>query len=197
VAARHQHEQGRELHGLTVLRVELGHTGNQRMCLHVMYRHDGLVVGCSEGQGMLDAHLCTQAQQSTRWERGEWCMSNHDSVQAQRTGLLKMAARVRVCFAPTFFNITQRFTNLLVQLSIFLIDLFVGTYRLSSHARLEAFVFQTKLNITPTCMQQSAKHSDELDDLYATEGHGQSLFYKSSHANREQVEDTRAQLWCE
>jgi len=27
-----------------------------------------------------------------------------------------------------------------------LIDLFVGTYRLSSHARLEAFVIQTKLN---------------------------------------------------
>jgi len=38
------------------------------------------------------------------------------------------------------FNITQKLTNLLVQLSIFLIDLFVGTYRLSSHARLEAFV---------------------------------------------------------
>ena len=36
--------------------------------------------------------------------------------------------------------------NSLVQLSIFLIDLFVGTYRLSSHARLEAFVIQTKLN---------------------------------------------------
>jgi len=32
-----------------------------------------------------------------------------------------------------------------VQLSIFLIYLFVGTYRLSSHARLEAFVIQTKL----------------------------------------------------
>jgi len=30
-----------------------------------------------------------------------------------------------------------------VQLPIFLIDLFVGTYRLSSHARLEAFVIQT------------------------------------------------------
>jgi hypothetical protein len=41
-----------------------------------------------------------------------------------------------------FFNIT----NLLVQLSIFLIDLFVGTYRLSSHARLEAVLIQTKLN---------------------------------------------------
>ena len=38
------------------------------------------------------------------------------------------------------------FTNSLVQLSIFLIKLFVGTYRLSSHARLEAFVIQTKLN---------------------------------------------------
>jgi len=33
-----------------------------------------------------------------------------------------------------------------VQLSIFLIDLFVGTYRLSSHARLEAFVIQIKLS---------------------------------------------------
>jgi len=33
-----------------------------------------------------------------------------------------------------------------VQLSIFLIDLSVGTYRLSSHARLEAFVIQTKLS---------------------------------------------------
>ena len=31
----------------------------------------------------------------------------------------------------------------------FLIDLFVGTYRLSSHARLEAFVIQTKLNKLP------------------------------------------------
>jgi len=48
-----------------------------------------------------------------------------------------------------FYNITQKFTNLLVQLSIFLIDLFVGTYRLSSHARLEAFVIQTnKLNMS-------------------------------------------------
>jgi len=40
----------------------------------------------------------------------------------------------------------QHNSNLLVQLSIFLIYLFVGTYRLSSHARLEAFVIQTKLN---------------------------------------------------
>ena len=38
------------------------------------------------------------------------------------------------------------FTNSLVQLSIFLINLFVGTYGLSSHARLEAFVIQTRLN---------------------------------------------------
>jgi hypothetical protein len=37
--------------------------------------------------------------------------------------------------------------NLLVQLSIFLIDLFVGTCRLSIHARLEAFVIQTKLKL--------------------------------------------------
>jgi hypothetical protein len=30
--------------------------------------------------------------------------------------------------------------------TVFLINLFVGTYRLSSHARLEAFVIQTKPN---------------------------------------------------
>ena len=53
---------------------------------------------------------------------------------------------LKVISKVLFFNITQKFTNLLVQLSIFLIDLFVGTYRLSSHARLEAFVIQTKLN---------------------------------------------------
>jgi len=53
---------------------------------------------------------------------------------------------LKVISKVLFFNITQRFTNSLVQLSISLIDLFVGTYRLSSHARLEAFVIQTKLN---------------------------------------------------
>jgi hypothetical protein len=41
----------------------------------------------------------------------------------------------------------MKFANLLLQLSIFLIDLIVGTYRLSSHARLEAFVIRTKLNL--------------------------------------------------
>jgi len=51
---------------------------------------------------------------------------------------------LKVISKVLFFNITRKFTNLLVQLSIFLIDLFVGTYRLSSHARLEAFVIQTK-----------------------------------------------------
>jgi len=40
----------------------------------------------------------------------------------------------------------QHNSNLLVQLSIFFIYLFVGTNRLSSHARLEAFVIRTKLN---------------------------------------------------
>jgi len=53
---------------------------------------------------------------------------------------------LKVISKVLFFNITQKFTNLLVQLSIFLIDLFVRTYRLSSHARLEAFVIQNKLN---------------------------------------------------
>ena len=55
---------------------------------------------------------------------------------------------VTVISKVLFFNITQKSTNLLVQLSIFLIYLFVGTYRLSSHARLEAFVIQAKLNCT-------------------------------------------------
>jgi len=53
---------------------------------------------------------------------------------------------LKVISKVLFLNIIQRFTNSLVQPSIFLIDLFVGTYRLSSHARLEAFVIQTKLN---------------------------------------------------
>jgi len=48
---------------------------------------------------------------------------------------------LKVISKVLFFNTT------LVQLSIFLIDLFVGTYRLSSHARLEAFVIQTKLKL--------------------------------------------------
>jgi len=52
---------------------------------------------------------------------------------------------LKVVSKVLFFNITQKFTNLLVQLSISLIDFFVGTYRLSSHGRLEAFVIQTKL----------------------------------------------------
>ena len=54
---------------------------------------------------------------------------------------------LKVISKVLFFNITKKFTNLLVQLSIFLIDLLVGTYRLSSHARLEAFVIQTKLKL--------------------------------------------------
>ena len=46
----------------------------------------------------------------------------------------------------TYYARHGSITDLLVQLSIFSIDLSVGTYRLSSHARLEAFVIQTKLN---------------------------------------------------
>ena len=60
---------------------------------------------------------------------------------------------LKVISKVLFFNITRRFTNLLVQLSIFLIDLFVGTYRLSSHARLEAFVIQTKLQLNVCVLQ--------------------------------------------
>ena len=58
---------------------------------------------------------------------------------------------LKVISKVLFFSITPKFTNLLVQLSIFLIDLFVGTYRLSSHARLEAFVIQTKLKTKKDC----------------------------------------------
>jgi hypothetical protein len=52
---------------------------------------------------------------------------------------------LKVILKVLLFNITQRFTNSVVQLSIFLIDLCFRTYKLSSHARLEAFVTQTKL----------------------------------------------------
>jgi hypothetical protein len=69
---------------------------------------------------------------------------------------------MKVISKVLFFNIIQKFTNLLVQLSIFLIDFFVGTYRLSSHARLEAFVIQTKLNYIK-------KHkSDDRKELVAS-----------------------------
>ena len=60
-------------------------------------------------------------------------------------GTTYLIISLKVISKALFFNITQKSTNLLVQLSIFLIDLFVGTYRLSSHARLESFVIQTKL----------------------------------------------------
>ena len=57
------------------------------------------------------------------------------------------------------FQHNSRFTNLLVQLSIFLFNLYVGTYRLSSHARLEAFVIQTKHNIhTPVALLIESPH---------------------------------------
>jgi len=48
---------------------------------------------------------------------------------------------LKVMSKVSLFDITHS----LVQMSIFLIDSFVGIYRLSSHARLEA-LFQTKLN---------------------------------------------------
>jgi hypothetical protein len=49
---------------------------------------------------------------------------------------------LKVISKVLFFNITQKFSSAAVDH----FDLFVGTYRLSSHARLEAFVIQTKLN---------------------------------------------------
>ena len=53
-------------------------------------------------------------------------------------------------------SVLQHNSELLVQLSIFLIDLFVGTYKLSSHARLEAFVIQTKLRRI-TCLEHPVR----------------------------------------
>jgi len=53
---------------------------------------------------------------------------------------------MKVISKALFFNIQVcKFISAAVDL---LIDLFVGTYRLSSHARLEAFVIQTKLTQT-------------------------------------------------
>jgi len=74
---------------------------------------------------------------------------------------------LKVISKVLFFNITQKFTNLLVQLSIFLIDLFVGTYRLSSHARLEAFVIQTKLNFPrkPEDMYENNSEARKFSDM--------------------------------
>jgi len=43
-------------------------------------------------------------------------------------------------------------------------DLFVGTYRLSSHARLEAFVIQTKLN--SLCVRAHTKHCERRRGLH-------------------------------
>ena len=66
---------------------------------------------------------------------------------------------LKVISKVLFYNISQRFTYSCVQLSIFLIDFFVGTYRLSSHARLEAFVIQTNFtedSIRNKCVQGSS-----------------------------------------
>ena len=49
-----------------------------------------------------------------------------------------------------------------MQLLIFLIALFVWTYRLSSHARLEAFVIQTKLNLLLVQLTRTACNAQEL-----------------------------------
>jgi len=65
---------------------------------------------------------------------------------------------LKVISKVLFFNLTKKFTNLLVQLSIFLIDLFVGTYRLSSHARLEAFVIKTKLMSIRQVVSHAIQH---------------------------------------
>ena len=49
-----------------------------------------------------------------------------------------------------------------MQLLIFLIALFVWTYRLSSHARLEAFVIQTKLNLLLVQLTRTACIAQKL-----------------------------------
>jgi hypothetical protein len=86
-----------------------------------------------------------------------------------------------------FFNITQKFTNLLVQLSIFLIELFVGTFRLSSHARLEAFVIQTKLNYLTQFELTWHGHIiggwRELDKITPHETHRTSKIMRTYHTH--------------
>jgi hypothetical protein len=55
--------------------------------------------------------------------------------------------QLRHQFIHLFDNISDDDIKVFNNMSIFLIDFFVGTYTSSSHARLEAFVIQTKLNI--------------------------------------------------
>jgi len=73
---------------------------------------------------------------------------NGDYIQDEKHVIFSCIGteHLRHQFIHLFDNISEGDIKAAVQLSIFLIDLFVGTYRLSSHARLEAFVIQTKLN---------------------------------------------------
>jgi hypothetical protein len=50
---------------------------------------------------------------------------------------------------PVFTVLLELGSQIFAPSQKILIDLFVGTYKLSSHARLEAFVIQTKLNLHP------------------------------------------------
>ena len=77
------------------------------------------------------------------WETGFWC-----------TCTIYLIIFLTVILKVLFFNITQRFSDSLVQLSIFLID-FCWDLWLSSHARLEAFVIQTKLKLKDATSLQS------------------------------------------
>ena len=60
-----------------------------------------------------------------------WYINRHTLISRKRDGKPKMIGGQFVVVRALSFNIIQKLTNLLVQLSIFMIDLFVGTYRLS------------------------------------------------------------------
>jgi len=90
------------------------------------------------------ARVCNLCENASRWETRYYFMYGHQTFTSSTIYLIII---LTVISKVLFFNVTQRFTNSLAQLSIFLIEFFVGTYyRLSSHARLEAFVIQTNPN---------------------------------------------------
>jgi len=83
----------------------------------------------------------------------------YPNPQSQKASCLRWAAmqRVLLTWAPYAASLNktlppQNFQTIAALCDhVFLIDLFVGTYRLSIHARLEAFVIQTKLNYATVC----------------------------------------------
>jgi len=67
----------------------------------------------------------------------------------------------------------------------FLIDLFVGTYRLSSHARLEAFVIQTKLHhmrLKPMALSTAVRCDREAFYKGRSKAFANSLAHTHTHS---------------